>query len=113
MRKTYSSSEAFKNYSQRLKVCGHPLRLKILLAIEGGESTCVKELWKCLKQTQPVISQHLAVLKESGIVDSKTEKNKRIYKIVDPFVKEMIKLLSKDEIFKAGTAKSPDKTDGA
>jgi DNA-binding transcriptional ArsR family regulator len=100
MKKTETCFEALDNYAQRLKACGHPLRVKILLVIEEGESSCVKELWKCLKQSQPVISQHLAVLKELGIVASTTEKNRRIYKIVDPFVKDLIKLISKDEVLK-------------
>jgi ArsR family transcriptional regulator len=98
--KKNEGAEALDSYAQRLKVCGHPLRLQILFAIEKGESACVKELWKCLKQVQPVISQHLAVLKESGIVSCETVKNKRIYKVVDPFVRDMIRLLAKDNAIK-------------
>ncbi|MEW5817711.1 MAG: ArsR family transcriptional regulator, partial [Spirochaetota bacterium] len=41
-------------------------------------------------QSQPVISQHLAVLKEKGIVSSEIQGNKRIYSIVDPFVKKIV-----------------------
>jgi ArsR family transcriptional regulator len=95
MKKT-SGADTLKSYAQRLKVCGHGLRLQILFVIEKGESACVKELWKCLRQVQPVISQHLAVLKESGIVSCETSRNKRIYKIVDPFVKEMIRTIGRD-----------------
>ena len=51
-----------------MKACGHPLRLRILCAIQLGEDTCVSELWNCLEQSQPVVSQHLAVLKRRGIV---------------------------------------------
>ncbi len=76
--------------SGKLKVLGHPLRLKILCLIEK-ESACVSDLWQCLDQPQPVISQHLAILKDKGIVQSVTEGNKRIYKIVDPFVTEVLK----------------------
>lgn len=81
-----------ESYAERLKVCGHPVRLKLLCLIEK-EDACVTELWKCLKQSQPVISQHLAVLKEKGIVTSETQGNKRIYSIVDPFVRNMIRSL--------------------
>jgi len=81
-----------QNHAERLKVCGHPVRLKLLCMIEK-ETACVTELWRCLNQSQPVISQHLAVLKEKGIVEAKVEGNKRIYSICDPFVREIIKSL--------------------
>ena len=99
MKKT-TSVDTLKSYAQRLKVCGHGLRLQILFAIEKGESACVKELWRCLNQVQPVVSQHLAVLKESGIVSCETARNKRIYKIIDPFIKDMIRVIGKDEKLK-------------
>ena len=73
-----------------LKACGHPLRLKILCAIEMGEHTCVSELWTCLEQSQPVVSQHLAVLKHRGIVSSEVQGNKRVYKIVNPFIHSLV-----------------------
>ncbi len=76
----------------RIKACGHPLRLKILCAIESNES-CVTELWTCLDQSQPVVSQHLAVLKRRGIVTSSVKGNRRYYSIVDPFIKKFIQEL--------------------
>jgi len=73
-----------------LKACGHPLRLKILCAIERGEEACVSELWACLEQSQPVVSQHLAVLKKRGIVTSQVQGNKRVYSIANPFIRGLI-----------------------
>lgn len=83
------SDELLEGYAQKLKVCGHPLRLKILCLIEKQDA-CVSDLWQCLSQPQPVISQHLAVLKDKGIVESTTEGNKRIYRITDAFVRGII-----------------------
>ncbi len=77
-------------YAKKLKVIGHPLRMKILILIEG-KSSCVGDLWQCLNSSQPSISQHLAILKDAGIVTSKVDGNKRIYKVVDEFVKNIIK----------------------
>ncbi len=76
-------------YAKKLKVIGHPLRMKILVIIEG-KSSCVGDLWQCLDTSQPVISQHLAILKEAGIVSSEVEGNKRIYKVVDEFISNLI-----------------------
>ncbi|MDL2229628.1 helix-turn-helix domain-containing protein [Treponema sp. OttesenSCG-928-L16] len=36
------------------------------------------------------MSQHLAVLKENGVVDSVIQGNKRIYSIADNFIREII-----------------------
>ncbi len=84
------SEEDLESYAERLKVCGHPVRLKILCLIDKGDA-CVSELWKCLNQAQPVISQHLAILKDKGIVTSEIKGNKRIYSIVDPFVRSIVR----------------------
>jgi len=79
-----------KKYAELLKVCGHPLRLKILFALRLGQRDCVKDLSTCLGIKQPIISQHLTVLKKNKIVNAKNEKTLRHYKIVNPFVEKMI-----------------------
>ena len=38
--------ELFDSYAQKLKVCGHPLRLKILCLIENQDAS-VSDLWQC------------------------------------------------------------------
>jgi ArsR family transcriptional regulator len=79
-----------EDLASMMKACGHPLRLKILCAIQLGEETCVSELWNCLEQSQPVVSQHLAVLKHRGIVSSEVHGNKRVYKVCDPFIRSIV-----------------------
>ncbi|GAB6089644.1 ArsR/SmtB family transcription factor [Spirochaeta dissipatitropha] len=76
--------------AQRLKVCGHPLRLKLLCAIYYSGEPCVSQLWECVGQAQPVVSQHLAVLKDNGIVSSEIKGNRRIYSITDPFIRNIV-----------------------
>jgi DNA-binding transcriptional ArsR family regulator len=75
--------------ARTLKVCGHPVRLKLLCAIESREP-CVSDLWRCVEESQPVVSQHLAVLKKEGIVASRVEGNRRIYSVTDPWVRDLI-----------------------
>ena len=86
------SDVVINSVAERLKVCGHPVRLKILCLIEK-EDACVTELWKCLNQSQPVISQHLSVLKEKGIVSCEVKGNRPIYSIDDPFVRQVVRSL--------------------
>ncbi len=84
------SEETVHDCAQKLKVCGHGVRLKLLCMIAKQEDPCVSELWVCLNQPQPVISQHLAVLKKKGIVASQVQGNRRIYSIIDPFVTRIV-----------------------
>jgi DNA-binding transcriptional ArsR family regulator len=84
---------AIAEYSRKLKVCGHPLRLKLLCTIADVGEPCVSELWECLNQPQPIVSQHLAVLKHHGIVEATVKGNRRIYRIVDPFFEHLVAFL--------------------
>lgn len=77
-------------YASKFKAIGHPIRLKILCLIAHQEVPCVGDLWRCLNQPQPVVSQHLAILKKSGIVSSEVNKTKRVYSILDPFIKSLV-----------------------
>jgi DNA-binding transcriptional ArsR family regulator len=77
-------------YSRKMKVCGHPVRLKLLCHIYRQGDPCVTNLWTSLGESQPVISQHLAILKENRVVDSAVQGNRRIYSICDDFIREVI-----------------------
>lgn len=88
-----ANEEKVIEYAKKLKVIGHPLRMQILILIEG-KSSCVGDLWQCLNTSQPSISQHLAILKDAGIVTSEVSGNKRIYNVVDEFVREIIQSLN-------------------
>ena len=84
------SESTIDECAQKMKVCGHPMRLKLLCRISRDEEPCVSDLWSCLDQPQPVISQHLAVLKQKGIVSSEVRGNRRVYRIVDPFIRTVL-----------------------
>jgi DNA-binding transcriptional ArsR family regulator len=69
------SPQLIEETSNKLKVLGHPIRLKLLCMMER-QTACVTDMWQCLDQPQPVISQHLAVLKDKDIVESVHDGNK-------------------------------------
>ncbi len=64
--------EEVKKMAKVFKALGEPTRLKIIkiLASEGGY-LCVGAIAERLGISQPAVSQHLKILKESGILDSK------------------------------------------
>jgi DNA-binding transcriptional ArsR family regulator len=98
--------EVIADFAQKLKAVGHPIRLKLLCLIDEEDDPCVTDLWRCLEQPQPVISQHLAILKENGIVSAEVQKTRRVYTIVDPFIKEIVGKVRAEEALalKARTA---------
>lgn len=89
------------DYAKKLKAVGHPIRLKLLCLISRECDPCVSDLWQCLKQPQPVISQHLAILKQAEIVNAEVNKTKRVYSITDPFIEEIIKRIIRKETMEA------------
>jgi DNA-binding transcriptional ArsR family regulator len=91
------NNECLSDYAQKLKAVGHPIRLRLLCLIAREEDPCVSDLWKCLKQPQPVISQHLAILKQANIVSAEVHKTKRVYSITDVFIREMIMKIIKED----------------
>jgi len=64
--------EEVKRMAKVFKALGEPTRLKIIkiLASEGGYF-CVGAMAKRLGISQPAVSQHLKILKDAGILDSK------------------------------------------
>jgi DNA-binding transcriptional ArsR family regulator len=57
-----------------------PMRLRILDELRSSERS-VGELVAALDVSQPSMSKHLKVLRESGLVSSRTAAQQRIYRI--------------------------------
>jgi DNA-binding transcriptional ArsR family regulator len=73
-----ASSIDRKKKAQIFKALAHPIRLHIVeLLLE--EERCVNDIRDLFDSTQPNISQHLNILKYSGIVDFRQSGNLRCY----------------------------------
>ena len=53
------------------KALSDQTRLRILLLLAGGDERCVCELTQALELSQPKISRHLAVLRESSLLQDR------------------------------------------
>ena len=84
-------SESIRQASDAMQAMAHPLRLKILCLV-GNQELSVLEIVDAVGTTQSNISQHLAVLRDHGILVSRKEANKVFYRIEDPRVLKMISL---------------------
>jgi len=59
-----------------------PIRLEIVAYLRDGEK-CVCEIVPHLGLIQPLVSRHLKILKDIGIVRCRKDGTKRMYSIVD------------------------------
>lgn len=78
-------------YSQIFKTLSHPIRLKIAMGLFKKEECNVMIMAEKLQISQPVISQHLAIMKKGNIVDFKREGNRICYFLKDETIKNIIK----------------------
>jgi ArsR family transcriptional regulator len=83
----------FYDESEILKVLGHPIRLKIVAGLCSRECN-VKHIWECLGLSQATVSQHLAILKNKGIIQGKREGVEVYYSVIHPMAKDIIKALA-------------------
>ena len=84
-------SENIKEASAAMQAMAHPLRLKILCLV-GNQELSVLEIVEAVGTSQSNISQHLAVLRDHGILVARKDANRVFYRIEDPRILKMISL---------------------
>lgn len=67
--KNPSDSKKISDLADILKVISEPNRLKILCLLKSG-TKCVCEIQKSLKLNQNLVSHHLKVLRDAGLIES-------------------------------------------
>ncbi len=70
-----------------------PIRLEIIDYLHDGEK-CVCEIVPHLNLIQPLVSRHLKILKDAGLVKCRKDGTKRIYSIVNKKIYNVIDSLS-------------------
>jgi len=75
--------------AQVIKCLGHPLRLRLLEALERGELT-VSELQERSGASQSSVSQQLGILRGRGVVDSRRDGVNVYYWITEPKVHRIL-----------------------
>ena len=69
-----------------LQALGEPHRVAILDLLRDGEQP-VGHLVERLALSQPAVSKHLRVLKEAGLVESRADAQRRLYRVrTEPLV---------------------------
>ena len=82
--------------SRSLKAMSHPLRLKILCTL-GNREVCVQGIVENVGTSQSNISQHLAILRDKGILSARKDANKVFYRVDDERTLRLIGMMQ--EVF--------------
>ncbi len=83
------ADEKISDLCARFKVISEPSRLKILLALEGGE-LCVDHITEAVGGNQSAVSHQLKILKDNKIIKSRRNGQNVLYSVSDWHVLTMI-----------------------
>lgn len=84
--------EAFDKNANIYKILANSKRLEILNNLKMGE-LAVEELLKITKISKANLSQHLALLRHNGLVQTRREGLNIYYRIIDPRIVAPCKIL--------------------
>lgn len=85
-------TEDIEQASRSLKAMSHPLRLKILCVL-GQREISVQDIVKYVGTSQSNISQHLAILRDKGILASRKDANRVYYRVGDDRTLKLIDMM--------------------
>lgn len=88
--------EDIEQASRSLKAMSHPLRLKILCVL-GEREISVQDIVDSVGTSQSNISQHLAILRDKGILASRKDANRVFYRVGDDRTLKLIEMMQ--EVF--------------
>lgn len=74
--------EHIERAARALKSMSHPIRLKILCVL-GDREVSVQEIVDAIGTTQSNISQHLAILRDKGVLRTRKDANRVYYRVAD------------------------------
>ncbi len=77
-----------------LRAIAHPSRLRILRELVREEE-CVCHLSALLDKPQPHVSQHLASLKEAGLVLDRREAQRIYYRPASPEIEQLVRTVAR------------------
>lgn len=88
----FEADEDIERASRSLKAMSHPLRLKILCTL-GDQEVSVQDIVEQVGTSQSNISQHLAILRDKGILASRKDANRVYYRVSDSRTLQLIGLM--------------------
>lgn len=90
--KLIDKDEDILQASLAMKAIAHPLRLKVLCVLGEGELS-VQEIVDSVGTSQSNISQHLAILRDKGVLSTRKDANRVYYRIGDPRTVKLVGMM--------------------
>ena len=84
--------EDIERASRSMKAMSHPLRLKILCTL-GNREFSVQDIVEQVGTSQSNISQHLAILRDKGILACRKDANRVYYRVGDARTLRLIEMM--------------------
>ncbi len=84
--------EHIEQASRAMKAMSHPLRLKILCVL-GDREVSVQDIVDHVGTSQSNISQHLAILRDKGVLRTRKDANRVYYRVGDTRTLRLISLM--------------------
>jgi ArsR family transcriptional regulator len=84
--------EHIEQASRALKAMSHPLRLKILCVL-GDQEISVQDIVDNVGTSQSNISQHLAILRDKGVLRTRKDANRVYYRVADTRTLQLISMM--------------------
>jgi len=91
-----AEEDEIERASRSMKAIAHPLRLRILCTL-GAHEVSVHDIVDRVGTSQSNISQHLAILREKGILAARKDANRVYYRVGDSRTLRLIRMMR--EIF--------------
>ncbi|MFV1951488.1 MAG: ArsR/SmtB family transcription factor [Nitrospinota bacterium] len=101
-----------KENARLFKILSNPTRLEILCHLLIYKEVCVKNLSEFLGRRQPNVSQNLALLRNTGMVDFVRKDNRICYSLKDKKLIGILKILASEKLEEDDLLYSPGLREG-
>lgn len=85
----WESAPPYDGATELLKALAHPLRL-LLVDLLSAAPQCVHELVTSSDAAQPLVSQHLRILRQAGLVTARRRAREVVYTLADEHVAHIV-----------------------
>ncbi len=92
MTRLIDREEDIQQAAQAMKAIAHPLRLQILCVL-GDQEVSVQDIVEQVGTSQSNISQHLAILRDKGVLTTRKDANRVFYRVGDLRVLKLVGMM--------------------
>lgn len=87
------SDGAFKDLEKVFKLLADEMRLRILMYLAQTDELHVQAICKLLRQSQPAVSHHLALLRDAELIEPRREGKHNFYRLTPGRFQAVLELL--------------------